>query len=80
MPEKVRVSPAPTPQLSTGDAEGQAALVLADDEEELPVFDEDDVVELLPDEESDELEVDEVEDESDLALTELLPVERLSFR
>jgi hypothetical protein len=53
--------------------------VLGDDEDEPLVLEDDEVVELLLDEESDELEVDEAE-ESDLALTELLPVERLSFR
>ena len=76
MPEKVRVSPAPTAQLSTGDAEGQAALVLADDEEELPVFDEDDVVDF---EESDE-DDDEEDAESDFALIVLVLDERLSLR
>ena len=74
MPEKVRVSPAPTPQLSTG--EGQAALVLVpeDDEEPLEV---ELLVDFVEDVSDDELEED---DDSAFAGTELLPVDRLSLR
>ncbi|TCO48472.1 hypothetical protein EV646_104292 [Kribbella antiqua] len=52
-------------------------MLVDDEEDELVADDEDVVVEPLLEEESEEPEVD---GESDLALTELLPVERLSFR
>ncbi|GAA1586186.1 hypothetical protein GCM10009742_34960 [Kribbella karoonensis] len=85
MPEKVRVSPAPAVQLSTGS--GQAALVPEEDE---PLDDEpDDAADEDPDvpdelaepddDESDALELPE-EDESDFAGTEPLPEDRLSVR
>jgi hypothetical protein len=92
MPEKVRVSPAPAPQLSTGAVvhrEDQAALLL-DDEDEPPddelVFEESPDKELPEDDESpepedeEEGEADVEADDSDFAGTEVLPVERLSFR
>jgi len=92
MPEKVRVSPATALQLSTGD--GQAALVLVEDEppdddelpeEELPeeeLPDDELPEDELPDDE-DEPESDDEEDDvedSDLAGTLPLPEERLSVR
>jgi hypothetical protein len=89
MPEKVRVSPAPTSYLSTGSGrrrrtKGQAALVLVEelDEDDAELLDVDEVVDDVEDEEpeSDEPDVDEAE--SDLAETVLLPSEldRLSVR
>ncbi|MFD7160188.1 hypothetical protein ACFV9C_36745 [Kribbella sp. NPDC059898] len=85
MPEKVRVSPAPAVQLSTGSR--QAALVPEEDE---PLDDElaDEEVDEDPDvpDEFDELEdVEDAEelpeeDESDFAGTEPLPEDRLSVR
>ena len=75
MPEKVRVSPAPAPQLSTGAGDDQAALVFVPVDEaaaEVALVDEED-------EESDDVEeLDDVD--SDLAGTLLLPEERLSVR
>jgi hypothetical protein len=78
MPEKVRVSPAPTPQLSTGG--GQAALVLVpeDDEEPLEVEVLDDFVDEEDEDVSDEDELED--DDSAFAGTVLLPVDRLSLR
>ncbi|NIK56845.1 hypothetical protein BJY22_002562 [Kribbella shirazensis] len=80
MPEKVRVSPAPASQLSTGG--GQAALVPEDDELlEDELDDEPDVPE-EPDEPVDDDPEDDPEedDDSDFAGTELLPDDRLSVR
>jgi len=81
MPEKVRVSPAPSRQLSTG-AVVQAALVPEDDE---PLEDdEEDPDEEEPDDEpdpfDDELEEEPEDEDSDFAGTELLPEDRLSVR
>src|SRR3954453_940707 len=74
MPEKVRVSLAPARQLSTGD--GQAALVL--DEDELPEVE---LVEVEDDDEDSDEEDEELEvldEASDLAGVALLPEDRLS--
>ena len=79
MPEKVRVSPAPTlsypqPVLSTGG--DQAALVLVPEEE----VEDEPLDDFEAEEESDdELEEDD-EDDSAFAGTELVPVDRLSLR
>jgi hypothetical protein len=81
MPEKIRVSPAPASQLSTG--RGQAALVPEADEllEDPDAGDELLVEELEELEESDdELEAAGVDDDSDFAGIEPLPDERLSVR
>jgi hypothetical protein len=91
MPEKVRVSPASTPQLSTGAVvhrEDQAALLLDDEDESPDDFDfEEPSEEELPEDDEDSPEPDDEEgeedveaDDSDFAGTELVPVERLSFR
>lgn len=83
MPEKVRVSPAPSRQLSTG-AVVQAALVPEDDE---PLDDEpdpeepEDPEEDEPDDEPDPFDDEpDPEDDSDFAGSELLPDDRLSVR
>jgi|1185.fasta_scaffold964107_1 hypothetical protein len=79
MPEKVRVSPAPARQLSTGD--GQAALVLDEDvlpEVELVEVEDDDEEDEDSEEEDDELEL--LDEASALAGVALLPEDRLSVR
>ena len=80
MPEKVRVSPAPAPQLSTGGS--QAALVLVPEDDEDPLddepFEEDEPFD--DEEESDDDELEDNEDDSAFAGTELLADDRLSVR
>jgi hypothetical protein len=84
MPEKVRVSPAPASQLSTGS--GQAALVPEDAEplDEEPdddaADDEPDVPAEVDDAPDDEDSEEDAEEDSDFAGTELLPDDRLSVR
>ena len=78
MPEKVRVSPAPAPQLSTGG--GQAALVLVPEEAEDPLDDEELEEEVDEEESDDDDELDDDAVDSDFAGTELLPDARLSVR
>jgi hypothetical protein len=90
MPEKIRVSPAAAPQLSTG-VRGQAALVPEDEllepeeeepEEEEPEDDEPEDPEEPLDDDPEEADPDEdvPDDDSAFAGTALLPFDRLSFR